>query len=209
MPKADTCDLVIKICPPDGGQDIPLHKMTLGKQVMAMGSWWWWAVVAVAQSCPTLCDPMHCSPQGSSVHGTLQARILEWVAIPFTRGSSPTRDRTLVSCIAGRLPSELQGMGWQKTKTKFTPCKTNSTTPFISHVLWCSVMPLTGPFPNPQGSGRGVWTYRHSSSTLPPALPILISWRQSAWERAGKNRPSLRCAPGRKFLVGWRPGWRT
>jgi len=40
------------------------------------------------QSCPTLWDPMDCSPPGSSVHGILQARILEWVAIPFSRGSS-------------------------------------------------------------------------------------------------------------------------
>ena len=42
----------------------------------------------VAQSCPTLCDPMDCSPPCSSVHGILQARILEWVAISFSRGSS-------------------------------------------------------------------------------------------------------------------------
>ena len=40
------------------------------------------------QSCQTLCDPMDCSPPGSSVHGILQARILGWVAIPFSRGSS-------------------------------------------------------------------------------------------------------------------------
>ena len=40
------------------------------------------------QSCPTLCDLMDCSPPGSFVHGILQARILEWVAIPFSRGSS-------------------------------------------------------------------------------------------------------------------------
>ena len=43
----------------------------------------------VAQSCPTLCDPVDCSPPGSSVHGILQARILEWVAISFSRKSSP------------------------------------------------------------------------------------------------------------------------
>ena len=43
-------------------------------------------------SCPTLCDPVDCSPPGSSVHGTLQARILEWVAVSFSRGSSPPRD---------------------------------------------------------------------------------------------------------------------
>ena len=56
----------------------------------------------VAQSCPTLCDPVNYSPPGSSVHGVLQARILEWVAISFSRGSSPPRDRTQVSHIAGR-----------------------------------------------------------------------------------------------------------
>ena len=56
----------------------------------------------VAQSCPTLCDPVDCSPPGSSVHGVLQARILEWVAISFSRGSSRPRNRTHVSRIAGR-----------------------------------------------------------------------------------------------------------
>ena len=42
----------------------------------------------VTQSCPTLCDPMDCSPPGSSVHEICQARILEWVVIPISRGSS-------------------------------------------------------------------------------------------------------------------------
>ena len=48
------------------------------------------------------CDPMDCSSPGSSVHGILQARIVEWVAISFSRGSSRPRDRTQVSHIAGR-----------------------------------------------------------------------------------------------------------
>ena len=52
-----------------------------------------------AQSCLTLCYPMDCSPQGSSVYGISQARILEWVAISSSRGSSWPRDRTHVSCI--------------------------------------------------------------------------------------------------------------
>ena len=65
--------------------------------------------VLVAQSCLTLCDPMYCSLPGSSVHGILQARILEWVAIPFCRRSSQPRDRTWVSCISGSLPSEPLG----------------------------------------------------------------------------------------------------
>ena len=51
------------------------------------------------QSCSTLCDPMDCSPPESSVHGILQARILEWVVISSSRGSSWPRDWTLVSCL--------------------------------------------------------------------------------------------------------------
>ena len=53
------------------------------------------------QLCPTLCDPMDCSPPGSSVPGILQARILEWIAMPSSRGSSRPRDQTCISCIAG------------------------------------------------------------------------------------------------------------
>ena len=59
--------------------------------------------VLVAQSCLTLHDLMDCSPPGSSVDGSLQARIPEWVAIPFSRQSSWPKDRTQVSWIVGRL----------------------------------------------------------------------------------------------------------
>ena len=59
--------------------------------------------VLVAQSCLTLCDTMDRSPPGSSVHGILQARILGWVALPFSRGSSWPRDQTWVAPMAGRL----------------------------------------------------------------------------------------------------------
>ena len=54
------------------------------------------------QLCLTLCDPMDCNQAGSSAHGILQARILEWGAISFSGGSSQPRDRTQVSRIAGR-----------------------------------------------------------------------------------------------------------
>ena len=56
--------------------------------------------VLITQSCLTLCDPMNCSPPGSSVHGILQARILEWVAISFSRDLPDPG--TWVFCIAGR-----------------------------------------------------------------------------------------------------------
>ena len=57
----------------------------------------------VTQLCLTLYDPMDCSLPGSSVYGILQTRISEWVAIPFSRGSSQPRDKIQVSCIASRL----------------------------------------------------------------------------------------------------------
>ena len=56
----------------------------------------------VAQPCPTLCDPVDCSLPGSSVRGIFQARVLEWVSISFSRGSSRPGDWTWVSCIVGR-----------------------------------------------------------------------------------------------------------
>ena len=62
----------------------------------------WVCVRFVAQSYPTLCDPKTVALQIPLSTGTLQARILEWVAVPFSRGSAQTRDWTQVSCIAGR-----------------------------------------------------------------------------------------------------------
>ena len=59
-------------------------------------------LVLVTQLCPSLCNPVDCSLPGTSVHGILQTRILEWVAISFSRGPSRPRDQPWVSCIASR-----------------------------------------------------------------------------------------------------------
>ena len=60
-----------------------------------------WAVLClVAQLCPTLCDPMDCGPPGSSVHGIFQARVLERVAISFSRVTSQPGDQAHISCVA-------------------------------------------------------------------------------------------------------------
>ena len=80
--------------------------------------------VLATQLCPTLCDPMDCSTPGSYVHGILQARILEWIAIPFSRGSSQPRDQTLweprsPTLQADSLPSEPPGKpSMTRTPTK-------------------------------------------------------------------------------------------
>ena len=87
----------------------------------------------VTQFCPTLYNPVDCSPPGSSVPGILQARILEWVTIPFSRGSSRPSDWTLVSLIAGRfftVWATRKAHGAQKTLHK---C-----------VLWCLLLFLVG-----------------------------------------------------------------
>ena len=57
-------------------------------------------VPSVTQSCATLCDSMDCSLPGSSVHGILQTRILEWVATSSSEGSSSFRDQTHISCVS-------------------------------------------------------------------------------------------------------------
>ena len=62
--------------------------------------------VLVAQSYPSLCDPKDRSPPGFSVYGIYQARILEWFAISFSRGSSRPRDRAPVSCTADRFSTD-------------------------------------------------------------------------------------------------------
>ena len=72
-----------------------------------------WSIV---QSCLTLCNPVDGSPPSSSIHGILQARILEWVAIPFSRGSSWPRNQTGVSCIAGRFFTS-----WVTRKAQYIP----------------------------------------------------------------------------------------
>ena len=85
--------------------------------------------VKVPQSCPALCKPMDCSRPDSSVHGILQARILQWVAIPFSRGSSQPRDQIQVSCIAGgfftisiylekEMATDSSILAWRNTRTE-------------------------------------------------------------------------------------------
>ena len=85
---------------------IPVVGFPITRQIFGGKDIWWKyhvmtnQCVLVIQLCPTLCDPMDYSPPGSSVHGILQARILEWVAISFSRGSSQHRCQTRVSCIS-------------------------------------------------------------------------------------------------------------
>ena len=106
----------------------------------------------VTRSCLTLCDPMNCRQPGSFVHGILQARILEWVAIPFSRRSSQPRDWTWVSCIASRFftnwaPRE----AWKYKQIKMSSCVLPSLSgPAL--LLWS---PNKDWLPAPEGSLPG------------------------------------------------------
>ena len=91
-------------------------------------------LVLVTQSCLTLWDPTDCSLPGSSIHGVLQGRILEWDAMPFSSGSSQPRDRTLVSCTVGRFFTI-----WAWWESYITPkhveCELSSSVPG-AHCPW-------------------------------------------------------------------------
>ena len=76
------------------------------REIKRLFSAWKWKESEVAQSCPTLFDPMDCSLPGSSIHGIFQARVLEWVVISFSRGSSRPRDWTQVSRRQGSRSSQ-------------------------------------------------------------------------------------------------------
>ena len=131
--------------------------------------------VLVAQLSPTLCDPKDCSPPGSSVHRILQARILEWVAIPFSRGSSWPRDRTHFSCIGGRFYTfwatrEAHSPGWLvlffylQPLTSWAPtvCYTPLTVPHFINILGLSSPPDLSEAPQLCTCACG----SHSTSTL-------------------------------------------
>ena len=90
---------------------------------------WKWSLSVMSDSL----WPMDCSPSSSSIHGILQARILEWVAISFSRGTSWLRDRTQVSCIAGRCFNL-----W--TTREYSACKLNKQGDNIPR--WCTPFPI-------------------------------------------------------------------
>ena len=85
------------------GLFVRLSRRDLDRGGVVLFTFWNFQIQSeVAQSCTTLCDPMDCSPPGSSIHGMFQARVLEWVAISFSRGSSRPGDQTPVFRITGR-----------------------------------------------------------------------------------------------------------
>ena len=83
-----------KLCPSGLGNCSWNHEKWIRGEYMRV------CALSSLQLCSTLCDPMDCSPPGSSVHGIIQARTLEWVVISLSRGSSQPKDWTRISCIS-------------------------------------------------------------------------------------------------------------
>ena len=93
---------LLPLCPHFHSLYLCLYSCPANRIICTIFSRFYESESEVTPLCPTLCDPVDCSLPGSSICGVLQAKILEWVAISFSRGSSRPRDRTQVSLIAGR-----------------------------------------------------------------------------------------------------------
>ena len=141
--------------------------------------------IEVAQSCLTLCDPMDCSLPGSSLHGILQAGVLEWVAISFSRGSSRPRDWTCVSC------SSCIGRQVLYHYTTGEAC----TVAYVLEIFTCSQSPWFG-----QNLFPFVW-----NTFPPPQLPACSPESHSQSSAYDSNAPPLRLTPptSLKLPSGW------
>ena len=133
-----------------------------------------WSEVLVVHLCPTLGDPMECSPPGSSVHGIFHARILEWVAIYFSRGSSWPRDQTQVSCTTGRFFTkwamrEALWMWELDHKESWTPKN------------WCFWSPGELPVPLPDPQVEKSYVGPRTFATVGELLLVLFSCYLRFW----------------------------
>ena len=139
--------------------------------------------VCVAQSCLTVCKPTDCSPPGSSVHGIFQARILEGVAMPSSRGSSWPRNQTCVSCIGRQIlyhyatreaPYLLSEVEWSEI------------------IQWCLTLGDPMDFNLPRSSIHGIFQVR------------VLEWGAisfSRWSSQPRNRTRVSCTADRLFIV--------
>ena len=166
----------------------------------------------VAQSCLTLGDPVDCSLPGSPVHGIFQARILEWVAISFSRGSSPPKDRTLISCLVGgffTIEPPLQppqmfpmtGQGLQLPDSRILP--QSELAP--ATLLWFSCsLPVSPPHPSSSPAGDAGTPFPGPSSILPPhqlSLTSLPSPHQLSWWFTSNLEKNHLCAKGSEIAT--------
>ena len=142
-----------------------------------MRCWLFTCESEVAQSCPTLCNPMDYSPPGSSNLGIFQAKVLEWVAISFSRGSSWPRNRTWVSHTVGRHFYHLSHQGSLIIHLELKSCSHPDERCGFFFFSCCKTSP----------KHAGSWW-----QSLPPGRSIsLPTWEETSWN----------------FLSSWTPFW--
>ena len=141
--------------------------------------------IEVAQWCLILCDPMDCSLPGSSLHGILQARVLEWVTVSFSTGSSRPRDRTRVSCIVDRCLTIWATRGALNNK------QNKNTNPIISREDYH----LTQPCPS-EGKQTNKWKlstnftlYKDHINHWTNLRRVETKGKKNSSLKAGKRRP--------------------
>ena len=171
------------------------------------------------KSYPILCNPMDCSLPGSSVHGILHS--LEWVAIPFSRGSSQPRDWTWVSCIADRCFTVQATREAQPSPIEFNNSMTAKLTSSFRQVnrslldLWGLVSRFQGPWPS---RNESTWTreiispellgrYMHHIWLSSSIIWIVSgsSWQGGWWPTKGTRLPGWE-GQALKQMPGWREG---
>ena len=133
----------------------------------------WGCVCVLTQLCLTLCDPMDCSPPGSSTHGIIQARILEWVAISSSKGSSWPRDWPCICCI-GR---------W--ILYQWATREANSSLPFSNKLFWPQLKGCWNEDPSLFSTARSDTAFR--------ILVILVSCLLSGFLKSTLNWITLFC----------------
>ena len=167
----------------------------------------------VSKSCLTLCNPMNCTPPSSSVHGISQARILEWVAVSFSRGSSWPRDQTCVSCIAGRFfttesPGKHQIRSDQSLSHVLLLWHHRLYIPWNSlgqNTMVGNLFLLQGVFPT-QGSNPGLLHCRqilsHLSHQRSPRILEWVAYPLSKGSSQPRNGAGVSCIAG-EFFTSW------
>ena len=129
----------------------------------------------VTKSCPALCDSMDCIPPGFSVHGILQARIVEWIAISFSRGSSQPRDQTVVSCISQVDSLPLASLVAQMVRICLK-CRRPRLDPWVGNIHWRkawkpTLVFLPGEFHGPEEPSR-LLGHDWATNTFTLSLPL-------------------------------------
>ena len=166
----------------------------------------YYTVTEVAQSCLTLCDPMDCSLPGSSVHEILQARVLEWVAISFSRGSSPPRNQTWSPALqADSFPTEpREAQKISLSKTKKSRMTISCTEQKDTSETWsekCDLWDFSGLTRWRCGEEPSCWSRRHRRWGFNPwvgKIPWSRKWQTTPVFLPGKTHEQ-------RSLVGYSP----